>query len=147
MPYPMPAVSGGLPKRLLTGITGLLIGVGVYAIDPAQDYSGSSAPPGHISPKYTLYVRDTSRETHSAGIVRCTKNGDIVITVPPDISGQYRVRFYDEENLLLFEIRQISDPLLIVEKCNFRRAGVFQYEVFRNSELVEKNSFRINRSG
>ena len=58
--------------------------------------------------------------------------------------GRYRVRFYDEENILLFEIRQIRDPLLIVEKYNFRCAGVFQYEVYRDNELVEKNSFRIN---
>jgi len=147
MPYPIPAVSGGLPKRLLTGMTALLIAVGANAIDPAQDYSVSGALPGHISLENALYNRDTSRENRNPGIVRCSKNGDILITVPRDVSGRYRIRFYDEENLLLFEIRQISDPLLIVEKYNFRRAGIFQYEVYRNSELVEKSSFRINRSG
>jgi hypothetical protein len=144
MPYPISAVSGGLPKRLLTGIAGLLIAVGAGAIDPAQDYSDYGAPPGHIFSNSALYLRDSSRKQGCSGIVRCTSNGDIVITVPRDVPGEYRVRFYDEQNLLLFEIRQIRDPLLIVEKYNFRRAGIFQYEVFRDSKLVEKKHFRIN---
>jgi len=79
------------------------------------------------------------------GIVRCSKNGDVRISVPGDAPGRYRVRFYDQENVFLFEVRQIRDPLLIVEKFNFRRAGVFQYEVFRDSVLIEKDRFRINR--
>lgn len=144
MPYPIKAVPGGLPKRLFCGITGLLLAVGAHALDPAQDYSVSGAPPGHISPIYALYNRDTPTEDLSSGIVRCTASGDIVITIPRDKPGKYRIRFYDEERLLLFEVRQIRDPLLIVEKYNFRRAGVFQYEVYRDNELVERNSFRID---
>jgi hypothetical protein len=147
MPYPNTAVYGGLPKRLLPGLTGLLIAVGANAIDPAQVYSASGIPPGHISLNFTLYGRDTSRRNGSSGIVRCTRNGDVVITIPPGVTGKYRIRFYNEENLLLFEVRQIHDPVLIVEKYNFRHAGTFQYEVYRDNELVERNKFRIFLSG
>lgn len=147
MPYPIKAVPGGLPKRLFSGVAGLLLVVGANALDPAQDYSVSGAPPGHISQIYALYNRDTPRKNGSSWIVRCTRNGDIVISVPRDKPGKYRIRFYDQDKLLLFEVRQIRDPLLIVEKYNFRRAGVFQYEVYRDNELVERNSFRIDRTG
>lgn len=121
----------------------LLTAVNANALDPAQVYSvpGPSLP--HISWKSALYERDTTRGKDVPGIVRCAKNGDVVITVPLIAAGQYWIRFYDEEGILLFEIRQIRDPLLIVEKYNFRRAGVFQYEVYRDSQLVEKNSFHI----
>lgn len=147
MPYPIKAVSRGLPIRLLSGITGLLIAAGANALDPAQESFVQGVPPGHNSPIYALYSGDTPRENGSSGIVRCTKNGDIVITIPRDIPGKYRIRFFDEENLLLFEVREIRDPLLIVEKYNFRRAGVFLYEVYWDNQLVERNSFRINLSG
>ena len=143
MPYPIRAATGGLRKHWLSGIPALLVAVSANALDPAQVYSASYASWSHISVKNTLYHGDTSRQNRIPGIVRCAKNGDIVITVPADALGRYRIRFYNEENILLFEIRQIRDPLLIVEKYNFRRAGVFQYEVYRDSELVEKNSFRI----
>ena len=128
-------------------MTGLLIALGANGLDPAQEYSVPGVLPGHISAKSALYIRNASLLPGSPAIVRCNRIGDVVITIPWDIPGQYRVRFYDEENLLLFEIRQIRDPLLIVEKYNFRRAGIFQYEVFRNSELVEKSSFRIYPGG
>jgi hypothetical protein len=118
--------------------------ISAYAIDPGQDYSLTPPYWSHISGKSALYNKDTSRECLHPRIVRSAKNGDIQISVPADAMERYRIRFYDEENILLFEIRQIRDPLLIVEKYNFRCAGVFQYEVYRDNELVEKNSFRIN---
>jgi hypothetical protein len=147
MPYPIMAAAFCLPKRMLSGMTGLLLAIGAYALDPAQDYSVPGVSPGHISNIYALYRGGTPREPVVSGIVRCTKNGDIAITIPRDVPGKYRVRFYNEENLLLFEVRQIRDSLLIVEKYNFRHAGVFEYEVYRDNKLVERNSFRINRSG
>jgi hypothetical protein len=32
---------------------------------------------------------------------------------------------------------------LIVEKVNFRHAGLFQYELYKDNALVEKNTFMI----
>jgi len=145
MPYPIRAAFSGLPKRLFPGVICLSIAAHAVALDPAQDYSIFCPSPSHISTKYALYKRDTSRSKRMPGIVRCSKNGDVRISVPGDAPGRYRVRFYDQENVFLFEVRQIRDPLLIVEKFNFRRAGVFQYEVFRDSVLIEKDRFRINR--
>ena len=77
-------------------------------------------------------------------IVRHEKNGDVVIAVPSRFLGRYRIRFFGEDNGLLFEIRQIQDPLLIVEKYNFGHAGLFRYELYRDNNLVERSSFRIN---
>jgi hypothetical protein len=67
-----------------------------------------------------------------------------MISVPPGLQGRYKVRFFGEDKGLLFEIRQIQDPVLIVEKYNFRHAGLYQYELYRDNSLVERSSFRIN---
>jgi len=79
-----------------------------------------------------------------SGLVRHEKNGDIVIAIPATAMARYRVRFFDEKEALLFEIRQIRDPLLIVEKYNFGHAGLFRYELYRDSTLVENSHFRIS---
>lgn len=76
--------------------------------------------------------------------MRNEKNGDVVITVPPDLQGRCRIRFFGENKGLLFEIRGIQDPLLIVEKYNFGHAGLYRYELYRDNSLVEHRSFRIN---
>lgn len=103
---------------------------------------GKYSPAGHQNPlENSFYMEDTARYQH-LGIVR-QKNGDIVIALPPNAMGRYKIRFFDEQETLLFEIRQIRDPVLIIEKYNFGHAGRFLYELFRDNGLVEKGTFRI----
>ena len=84
-------------------------------------------------------------EPMSSGYVRRNANGDLVITVPQNSAGRYKIRFFDEYGRLLFEIRQIRDPLLIVEKYNFEHAGQFVYELYRDAVLIERMSFSIRK--
>lgn len=132
-------------KLLFPAIAALLLTVRVQAVVPVRDYLYFAFPHTHNSPKNTLYdEQDTALMYRHSGIVRHERNGDIVITAPADAIGRYRIRFFDEKEELLFEIRQIRDTLLIVEKYNFGHAGSFRYELYRGSSLVEKSSFRIN---
>jgi hypothetical protein len=104
---------------------------------------GNYSLSGYQNPlKNSFYMEDTARHIRS-GIVR-QKNGNIVIALPQDAMGRYKIRFFDEKEMLLFEIRQIRDPMLIIEKYNFGHAGRFLYELFRDNSLVEKGTFRIN---
>lgn len=132
------------PRKLLFSLTAILLMTVDAKADPDQEYSSASVICPHISQHYTLYDLDTTLLRKRSGIVRREKNGDVVIAMPAGGAGRYKVRFFDEGNVLLFEIRQINDPLLIVEKYNFGHAGQFQYELYRDSSLVEKSSFRIN---
>lgn len=66
------------------------------------------------------------------------------MAVPSGLAGHYKVRFFDEANALLFEVREITESPLIVEKYNFVHAGVFQYELYRDNSLIERRHFRIN---
>jgi hypothetical protein len=118
-----------LGRIFFSGIVLLLLATGVQA--------------GNFAGKYSLYNRDTSLTSRASGIVRHERNGDIVIAPPPDALGRYRIRFFDDKQALLFEIRQIQDPLLIIEKYNFGHAGRFVYELYRDSGLVERASFQI----
>jgi hypothetical protein len=113
-----------------------------------DDFLFSSTCNSHISGISTLYnIRDTgwlspAEERISSRYVREEKNGDLTIVVPI-IRGRYKIRFFDNRDQFLFEIRQIRDSLLIVEKVNFRHAGSFQYELYKDNVLVERNTFII----
>jgi len=74
--------------------------------------------------------------------VRRERNSDLAIVVP-NPRGKYKIRFFDGQDQFLFEIRQIRDSLLIVEKANFRHAGRFQYEIYKDNALVERSTFII----
>ena len=105
----------------------------------------------HISGICTLYIIDKSKDTGwlspvderiLSKYVRKERNNDLAIVVP-NSRGRYKIRFFDHQDQFLFEIRQIRDSLLIVEKVNFRHAGRFQYELYRDNALVERNTFII----
>jgi len=104
----------------------------------------AGAQAGNFAGKNALYNRDTVLASRWSGIVRHEKNGDIVIAPPANALGRYRIRFFDDKKAFLFEIRQIQDPLLIIEKYNFGHAGKFVYELYRDNGLVERVSFQIN---
>lgn len=140
MSYPLPRPG----KHLFSCIATLLLTVGATAAPAAPGFYCLSSPVfRHISPEFTLYARDSSLEPKRSGIVRHQKNGDVVITIPAGASGRYKIRFFSEDNALMFEVREIHDPLLIVEKYNFGHAGLFQYELYRDNSLIERSSFRI----
>ncbi|MDO6431367.1 hypothetical protein Q4E93_12255 [Flavitalea sp. BT771] len=108
----------------------------------------SSLRNSHISGIYSLYIdKDTGwlspvGEKISSRYVRKERNSDLSIVVPTP-HGRYRIRFFDSQDRLLFEIRLIRDSLLIVEKANFRHAGLFQYELYKDNALVERKTFMI----
>ncbi len=141
MPYPDPQ----LGKISFLSVSILLLAFHGLAISPSQKFFQSTFSLPHNSLSYALYDRDTVQEHEASGYVRRAANGDLVITVPQTASGRYKIRFFDERNTLLFEIRQIRDPLLIVEKYNFEHAGQFKYELYRDSFLIEKSNFAIRR--
>jgi hypothetical protein len=115
----------------------------------AQVFFQSAAYASHNLLNYPLYKGDTvlsnNRDLPGAGFIRRERNGDLVITVPNPAREKYGIRFFDDENRFLFEVRQIRDPLLIVEKYNFQHAGMFHYELYRENLLIERSSFFIRK--
>jgi len=140
MPYPLPRPG----KRLFSGVVLALLAIGAKAAVPPKNFGDCARLAPHISTVFALYPRDTSLEQRHSGIVRHERNGDVIIEVPSGSTGRYKVRFFDDTNALLFEVRQIRESPLIVEKYNFVHAGVFQYELYRDNSLVERRHFRIN---
>jgi hypothetical protein len=71
------------------------------------------------------------------------KYGNIHVTLQDAARRHYAVRFFDENNKLLFELSEIRDPMLIVDKTNFHHSGWFRFELYDGDQLKEKNKFFI----
>ncbi|HEV3410966.1 MAG TPA: hypothetical protein VG101_00750 [Puia sp.] len=69
--------------------------------------------------------------------------GNIHVSLPEAGKRHYSVRFFDENNKLMFELAEIKDPALIVDKTNFLHAGWFRFELYDGDQLKEKNKLFI----
>jgi hypothetical protein len=63
--------------------------------------------------------------------------------LPDAAKRHYTVKFFDENNKLLFQLSEIRDPSLLLDKTNFHHAGWFHFELYDGDQLKEKNKFFI----
>lgn len=66
-------------------------------------------------------------------------NGYIQILINNPSENVYSVRFQDEKGNDLFHINKIETADLILDKTNFIHGGWFQFELYKDDVLLEKN--------
>jgi hypothetical protein len=71
------------------------------------------------------------------------KDGNINISLPDAAIKKYSVKFLEIYSSPVFDIKEIKDVLLIVDKTNFVHSGWFRFELFEDGKLKEKNRFFI----
>lgn len=71
------------------------------------------------------------------------KYGNIHISLSDAAQRHYAIKFYDDSDKLLFELSEIRDPSLILDKTNFHHSGWFRFELYDSNQLKEKNKFFI----
>jgi hypothetical protein len=72
-----------------------------------------------------------------------SKQGNIQVNLPEATRRHYAVKFFDENDKLLFELAEIKDTSLTLDKTNFRHSGWFRFELYDGDQLKEKNKFFI----
>jgi hypothetical protein len=77
--------------------------------------------------------------------VFATKDGNISIALPDCKTKKYFVAFFDSDSTQVMEVKDIKDPILIIDKTNFGHAGWFRFELYEDGKLKEKNKFLIPR--
>ena len=77
--------------------------------------------------------------------VYTARDGNIHLNLPDASSKKYSVKFYDEKDNFLFEIKNLKDQSLIVDKTNFYHAGWFKFELYVDDKLKEKHKFYIEK--
>ncbi len=71
------------------------------------------------------------------------KDGNVAITLPEAGAKKYSVKFFDEEENAMFEIKEVKESSVILDKTNFLRSGWFRFELYEDGKLKEKHKFFI----
>jgi hypothetical protein len=73
------------------------------------------------------------------------KDGNVVILLGRISDNKYAIKFFDEDNSPLFELQDVKESPLTLEKINFQHAGWFYFELYENETLKERHKFFIPR--
>lgn len=75
--------------------------------------------------------------------VYTNKDGYVFINLPDAARKKYHIKFYEEDGSFLFELKTIKKPALTLDKTNFMHAGWFNFELYNDDKLIEKNKFYL----
>lgn len=89
----------------------------------------------------TLEIRlYNARETfRPSRYVFTEKDGNIRVTLADAAMHRYAVKFFEEDNTELFEIKQVKESPILLDKTNFVHAGWFYFELYEDGKLKEKH--------
>jgi hypothetical protein len=90
-----------------------------------------------------LTLDEKPKITYPSQRIYTLKDNNVLITLPNTSTIKYSIKFYDELDKFLFEIKRVKEDNFIIEKVNFGRSGWYKFEVFENGELIESNKFQI----
>lgn len=77
--------------------------------------------------------------------VYTNKDGYLFINLPDADKKKYHIKFYEEDDNFLFELKNIKEPALTLDKTNFMHAGWFKFELYNDDKLIEKNKFYLSK--
>jgi len=75
---------------------------------------------------------------HPSNYIYTTADGNVNIKLPDAAEKRYSVKFFETDGSFLFEIPQIKEPFLILEKAIFLHAGWFNFEIYQEGKAYEK---------
>ncbi len=73
------------------------------------------------------------------------EKGYVSIHLPDVKQHHYRILFFEESGPEIFQIKTIRDPDLILDKASFIHAGWFNFELYEDEKLKEKNKFFLQK--
>ncbi|MCS3800472.1 hypothetical protein [Niastella sp. OAS944] len=71
------------------------------------------------------------------------KDGNIRVNVPGAPLHHYSIKFFDEKSEFLFDITEVKEPVVLIDKVNFLRSGWYKFELYEDGKLKEKHKFFV----
>lgn len=75
------------------------------------------------------------------------KDNNVIISLTNAANQKFSIHFFDENDKPVFELHNIKEPYLILDKVNFLHSGWFKYHLFNNNIMLEKFKFFIPKDG
>ncbi len=77
--------------------------------------------------------------------VYTNKGGYVFINLPDADQKKYSIKFFEENNNFLFELRPVKEAALTLDKANFYHAGWYLFELYNDDKLVERHKFYLSK--
>jgi hypothetical protein len=71
------------------------------------------------------------------------RDGNVIIDLFDAARKHYEVKFFEEDQTPIFEIKKVKDPMLIIDKVTFMRSGWFRFELYEEGKLKETHKVFI----
>jgi len=71
------------------------------------------------------------------------RDGNVAISLPDVKSAHYSIKFFEDDKTFLFEVKQVKEPYLVVDKTNFLHGGWFRFELYEDGKVKETHKFFI----
>jgi hypothetical protein len=71
------------------------------------------------------------------------RNGYVYINLPDAARRDYSIKFFEDNGDFLFELKDIKQKALTLDKANFVHAGWFTFELYNDEKLVERHKFYV----
>lgn len=92
---------------------------------------------------YEPQVNNKPGFTESPYSVATNREGNVRIRLNDFVRKKYSIKFFEEDDSFLFELKEIKEPFLILDKSNFYHSGWFKFELYDDGKLVEKYKFYL----
>lgn len=73
------------------------------------------------------------------------REGNVAISLPQALQKKYSIKFFEDDDTPLFDIKQVTRTYLTLDKANFHHAGWFRFELYEDGSLKEKHRFLISK--
>ncbi|WP_343667458.1 hypothetical protein [Chitinophaga sp.] len=108
----------------------------------AAGIATSTTPPPVVTDKGAVKEKEAPKEEkivwHPSNYIYTTADGNVNIKLPDAPNKKYIVKFYEPDGTFLFDIKEVKEPFLILEKAIFLHAGWFNFEILEDGKVLEK---------
>jgi len=127
-----------------------------YAFTAAQKPVLALEPPPAVAKKAQIDISDAQaggspvevikkKEWEPSPHVFTDEYGNVKVELPPPGDHKYELKFYDEQETLIFQMSDIKELPLTIDKSNFLHAGWFNFEWYTDGVIQEKNKFLLSK--
>jgi hypothetical protein len=82
-----------------------------------------------------------------SGLIFTNNEGNLIIALPDVNRKKFTLRVFKEDGTPLFNMRNIKEPQLLIDRSNFLHSGWFKYDLYEDERLREQNKFFIPPGG
>jgi hypothetical protein len=80
-----------------------------------------------------------------SNFIYTSSDGNVHLNLPGASEKKYSIKFYEENFIFLFEIKNIKETSLILDKTVFYHSGWFNFELYEDDKLKEKHKFYLKK--